>query len=139
MIQQLISVNWLAVLVCGIVLMVIGFVWYSVFGSQWSKYTGWTREKIAQSTQSQMITSYGITFLTALVSVFVLAGILHLTKTTTYPRSLAMAGLVWLGFTAAPAASSTAFERRPWGLWLIVTGNTLVSLLISAVILCAWR
>jgi ascorbate-specific PTS system EIIC-type component UlaA len=127
------------VVVCGIAFMAVGFGWYRIFGGQWSKYTGWTREKVAEVPQNQMVMSYGITFITALVSVFVLAGLLHLTKTTTYPRSLAIAGVVWLGFTAAPALSSTIFEHRPWGLWAIVTGNTLVSLLISAVILCAWR
>ena len=135
MLNQMLGINWLAVVVCGIAVMGVGFVWYTIFAKPWSELSGWTREKIAQLPQSQMATSYGLTFLTALFSAFVLAGVLHLTKTTTIPRALAIAGVVWAGFTAAPVASNFAFEHRPWRLWMITTGNTLVSLLVCAVIL----
>ena len=139
MIQELLSVNWLAVVACGVVLMIIGFAWYTLFAKPWSELSGWTREKVAQVPQNQMMMSYGITFLTALLTVFVLAGMLHLTRTTAIPGALALAGVVWAGFTAGPTISNFAFERRPWALWAITSGNTLVSLLISAVILVLWK
>jgi hypothetical protein len=133
------DVNWLAVLAGDIVFMVVGFVWYSVFGNRWAAYTGWTREKVAQQPQSQMAMSYGLTFVTALVTMFVLANILKLANAADIPSALLGAFFVWLGFTAAPTASSFIFEHRPWGLWLIEFGNTLVSLLIGAVILVLWK
>jgi hypothetical protein len=133
------NINWLAVLVSGIVFMVVGFVWYSVFGTQWSGYTGWTREKIAQVPQNQMITSYVVTFITALVTSFVLANFLKLANAADIPAGLMGAFVVWLGFTAAPTVSNFAFEHRPWGLWAINFGNTLVSMLIGSVILVLWK
>lgn len=139
MLQQMMNVNWLAILVCGIALMVVGFVWYTVFAKPWAAYTGWTREKVAKIPQNEMITSYVITFITALVMVFVLANFLKLLPAADVGSALLGATVVWIGFTAAPAISNFAFERRPWGLFLIVCGNTLVSLWVSAVILALWK
>jgi hypothetical protein len=133
------NVNWLAVLVSGIVFMVVGFVWYTVLGTQWSGYTGWTREKVAQIPQNQMTTSYIITFITALLTSFVLANTLKLANASDIPSGLLGAFFVWLGFTASPAISNFAFEHRPWGLWAITVGNTLVSMLIGSVILVLWK
>jgi hypothetical protein len=126
---QLLNVNWLAILVSGIAVMVVGFVWYTVFGTAWAGYTGWTREKVAKLPQNEMVTSYVTTFISALVMIFVLANILKLLPAAGLGSALFGALLVWIGFTAAPAVSSFAFEHRPWGLLLIITGNTLVSLL----------
>jgi Trk-type K+ transport system membrane component len=139
MLQQMMNVNWLAILVCGIALMVVGFIWYTVFAKQWSDYTGWTREKISKIPQNQMTTSYVITFVTALVMVFVLANFLKLLPSSDLGSALLGAIMVWIGFTAAPGISNFAFERRPWGLLAIISGNTLVSLLVSAVILTLWK
>jgi hypothetical protein len=139
MIQQMLSVNWLAILACGVALMVIGFIWYTVFANRWAAYSGWTREKVAALPRNQIMMSYGITFIAGLVMVFVLAGVLHLTKTTTFPRALAIAGIVWAGFTAAPTITNFSFERRPWGMFLLTYVNHLLGLLVSALILTAWR
>ena len=139
MVQAMTHVNWLAVIVSGIVLMVLGFIWYTVFAKQWAAYTGWTREKVQQLPQNQMIMSYGITFISALVQVFVLASILKVIGVTGITTGLGIAGLVWLGFTAAPGVSNFAFEHRPWGLFALVNGLYLVNLLVASVILVVWK
>src|SRR5262249_21076316 len=139
MLSQMMNVNWLAVLACGVALMVVGFVWYTVFADQWAAYTGWTRAKVAKLPQNELTVSYVITFVTALVMSFVLANFLKLLAAPDLGTALIGALTVWVGFTAAPAISNFAFERRPWGLFGIVYGNTLVSLLVSAVILTLWK
>ncbi len=139
MLTAMLTVNWLAVLVCGIVLMVVGFVWYTALGSQWAKYTGWTREKVAQQPRNQMIMSYVITFITALVIAWGLAGILKLANITTISRALALAAVAWAAFAAAPGVSNFAFERRPWGLFLVIYLDHLVGFLICSVILVLWK
>ena len=133
------NVNWLAVFVSAIGFMVVGFVWYTVFATQWAHYTGWTRAKVAKLPQSEMITSYVLAFVTALVTSFILANVLKLLPEQNMVGGLIGAAAVWLGFNLAPAVSSFAFEHRPWGLLPIVTGNTLVSLLIGAIILTLWK
>jgi Protein of unknown function (DUF1761) len=83
--------------------------------------------------------SYVLAFVTALISAFVLANFLKLLPAQDLGSALLGAILVWLGFTAAPGISSFAFEHRPWGLFPIIYGNTLVSFLVSAVILNLWK
>ena len=139
MFQEMMNVNWLAVLASAVAFMVVGFIWYTVFAGPWSGYTGWTRDKIAKIPQNQMGVSYGLTFLTALLTSFVLANFLKLLQAGSVGGALLGAVLVWLGFTAAPEISSFAFEHRPWGLLAIVAGNTLVSMLVGAVILTLWK
>ncbi len=139
MLQQMFNVNWLAVLVSAIGFMVVGFVWYTALAGPWSSYTGWTREKIAKLPQNEMITSYVLAFLTALVTSFVLANFLKLLPGQDVGSALIGAVVLWLGFNLAPAVSSFAFEHRPWGLLPIITGNTLVSMLLAGVILSLWK
>ncbi len=68
MVTAMLGVSWLAVLVCAVVLMVVGFVWYTVFANRWSAYTGWSREKAAQGPRNQMILNYVITFVAGFIS-----------------------------------------------------------------------
>lgn len=139
MLAALLKVNWLAVLVCGIALMVVGFIWYTVFAKQWGELSGWTREKVATLPRNEMMMSYGITFVAALVMVTALAMVLRLLPTPGFRGALAAAAVVWTGFTAAPALTNTAFEHRPWKLFLLQHLNHLVGLLVSSVILTLWK
>lgn len=139
MAQEMMNVNWLAVVASAVAFMLVGTVWYSVFAKQWAGYTGWTAKKIAKVPQNQMITSYVLAFVTALVTSFVLANFLKLLQAGSVGGALLGAALVWLGFTAAPGVSSFAFERRPWGLLALIVGNTLVSMLVGAAILTLWK
>ena len=140
LVQDMLQVKFLAVLIAAVVLMVLGFIWYTVFAKQWSAYTGWTREKVQQQPQSQMMMSYGLTFVSAFVQAWVLAGLFNvigITSATGVPilTALGLAALVWAGFVAAPSVSNFAFEHRPWGLWAIINGLYLVNLLVAGIIL----
>jgi Protein of unknown function (DUF1761) len=139
MLQQMLNVNWLAIIVSALAFMVVGFIWYTVFATAWAGYTGWTREKVAKLPKNELTMSYVLAFVTALISAFVLANFLKLLPAQDLGSALMGAILVWLGFTAAPGISSFAFEHRPWGLFPIIYGNTLVSFLVSAVILNLWK
>jgi uncharacterized protein DUF1761 len=139
MLVALMKVNWLAVVACVIILFLVGFVWFTVFARQWAELTGWTREKVMAQPRSKLMMSYGLTLVTAFVMASALAIILQLLPTPGFRGALAAAVLVWVGFTAAPAASNTAFEQRPWKLYLLVNVNHLVGLLLSAVVLTVWK
>lgn len=133
------EVNWLAILVCGIAAMVVGFVWYGpLFSKKWSELTGWTQEKIAALPRSNMITSYGGTFVLALVSFWVLANLLNIAQVQDVGTGLMFAFFVWLGFVATSFGSGYLFEHKPLMLFVINAGYNLVNLLIGGVILTVW-
>jgi hypothetical protein len=139
MTTQLLSVNWLAVLVSSIVFMVLGFIWYTALGKQWAAYTGWTREKVQQLPRNDMMISYGLTFVSAFLQAWVLAAIFRAMQVTEIKTALAVAAVVWVGFTAAPAVGNYAFEHRPWGLFAINNALYLINLLVAGIILVLWK
>lgn len=133
------KVNWLAVLACVVVLFVVGFVWYTVFAKQWGELTGWTREKVAAVPRNKLMMNYVLTLVMAFISAATLAIILRLLPTPGYRGALAAALAVWVGFTAAPAATNTAFEQRSWKLYFLQNLDHLVGLLFCAVVLTLWK
>ena len=72
--KLLFKVNWWAVIVCAMLSMVIGVIWYGpLFSKPWSKLTGWTSEKVTALPRSKMLTSYILAFIAAFVISSVLA------------------------------------------------------------------
>ena len=47
--------------------------------------------------------------------------------------------LVWLGFMATLTAAEIAFEKKPWGLWLLNNGHNVLVQVFMAVIVTLWR
>ena len=68
-----IEVNFVAVLLAGIVSMVAGFVYYSpaVLGKPWMKYMKYSADELKKE-QKQMGKFYGISFVLSLVTAYVL-------------------------------------------------------------------
>ena len=64
----MVDVNYLAVLACGVVAMILGFLWYGpLFGKKWSQLMGWgemTPELMAEK-QKGARKGYAISFVTA--------------------------------------------------------------------------
>ena len=133
------GINWLAVAACGLGTIVVGFLWYGpLFGGPWGRLTGWTDDKVREVSRGRMVLTFAGTIVAGLVMMSVLAMVLRLAAMATVADSLILAGLVWLGFTAATTASSFLFERRPLALWLIEEGYYLVTLLLGSVVLALW-
>jgi hypothetical protein len=133
------GINWLAVALCGLGTIAVGFVWYGpLFGKPWGRLTGWTDEKVREVPARRMALTFAATIVAGLVMMSVLAMVLRLAAVTSIGDSLILAGLVWLGFTAATTASSFLFERRPLALWLIEQPYYLVILLIAGLVLAVW-
>ena len=44
------GINWLAVAVCGLGTIAVGFLWYGpLFGKAWGRLTGWTDDKVRET------------------------------------------------------------------------------------------
>lgn len=140
MLGMLSQVNWLAVLVCAVLSMVIGFIWYGpLFAKQWSALTGWTNEKVAALGQSALMRSYGLAFVAAFVIATVLSLALRATGAAGIGDGLVTAAVLWVGFTGATIGVNMVFERRPLMLFGIEAGYHLVSLLVYSVVLSLWQ
>lgn len=132
------AINWLAVLVTGVVYMAVGFIWYSmrVFGTPWSKMIGLSEEELRRGAKPLM---YGVTFVLALVTGAVLAVIVRSVGATTVTGGLKAGLMVAVGFILTSFGTESIFSRRPFKLYLITAGYQAVAILINAMILAVWR
>ena len=133
------DVNWLAVVVCAVISMVIGFIWYGpLFSKPWANMTGWTEEKIAALPKSNMVRSYVLAFIAAFVIALVLALVLAATGSDSIGSGITTAVILWVGFTGATIGVNMLFERRPIALFSIESGYHLAAMIIYSIILSVW-
>lgn len=127
------GVNFLAVIVCVVVAIVVGFVWYSkpLFLTPWLASIGKTPEFVQQANP----VNYVVTIMGAFIEALFLATLMGVMGSTTVAQGLQAGFMVWLGFVATTSASNAAFAGRSWRGWGIEAGNHLVTLLLMGVIL----
>lgn len=137
-----IHVNYIAILVVGVISFFIGAFWYSplLFAKHWIKATGKTQEEIKKGSGA---TAYVLTFVAWLITSYVLAVIIDYSvdvySTPQFLYGILAAFLCWFGFVAAISLIHNLFAQRPTVLWLIDSGYVLMALLISGAILAEWR
>lgn len=135
-----ITVNYVAVLIAAVVSMALGFLWYGpmVLGKPWMKLKGYTSETLKKA-QSEMGKFYGISFVLALVTAYILSHMMTLSqKFYGYPEmqtGLTTAFFAWVGFMMPVQATATIFGDKKWKLLAIDTGYQLVSLLAMGLVL----
>ena len=137
------GVNLWAVLVCAVVDMVIGFLWYSpmLFANPWMKLMGYDpndKAKIA-AMQKTAGPAYGISFIASLLSAAVLSKIITISTVTTPVYGMKIALAIWLGFVTTVQLTGALFSRQPAKLYAINTGYQLVCYMVMGAILGAWR
>ncbi len=134
------QVNYLAVLVTGVAIFVLGGLWYSpvLFAKKWISLMGKTEEDLKAASGSMPL-AYLSVFVCGLLTSFALAVILnHFTELTAL-RGAEVGVLCWLGFAGATSYGTGLFSIQPKLLWLINSGYNLVSLVIAGAILAVWR
>jgi hypothetical protein len=135
-------VNYWAILVCAVLSMVIGSVWYGpLFGKLWMRICG-TREMSdaeCNEMKKKAIPLYFVQFLLSLLQLFILA---YLTGSTAM-NGMVSAIIVWVGFvmpTLAGACMWTSEARKmAWSRFLVQAGYHLVSLSVFGLILGGWH
>jgi hypothetical protein len=131
-------INYLAVLVSGVVIFMLGGLWYSpaLFAKKWVALQGKSTDEMSGGANPMM---YVQVFICGLLISWVLAILLGFLPVLDTMRGLKLAGVCWLGFAAATSYGTNLFSMRPKALWLIDTMFNLVSFLIAALILTMWR
>lgn len=133
-----IEVNYVAVLIAAAASMAVGFVWYSpvLFAKQWIKLTG---NDMKPANNAEMAKTYGLTFVLALVTAYVLFHIFTLSMSffnySNLTTGLTSAFWIWLGFIMPVQAGDVLFNKQKWQLFGINTGYRLVSLLVMGVVI----
>lgn len=136
----MVQVNLVAVLVCGVVAMVIGGLWYSpvLFGNTWMKLAGLTMKDMEAAKKKGMAMSYILNFVAALFMAFVLANIAQYGGADTAFKG-AMLGLwVSLGFVATTSIGMVLWEGKSWKLWFLLNVYQVITLMAMGAILAVW-
>jgi Protein of unknown function (DUF1761) len=134
------GVNWWAIIVAAVVKFVIGGIWYMpLFGKQ---YRALMRVPEG-SDMSGLGPGLGIQFVCELVMAYILARFIIHYGTSFGGVSVGVGVLIgfmaWLGFVAAVSIPQRFFERRPWELWAINNGYTLIGIVVMGAILGWWH
>ncbi|MBS3071992.1 DUF1761 domain-containing protein [Candidatus Pacearchaeota archaeon] len=136
----IVDVNYLAVVVAGLVSFVIGGLWYSplIFGNIWMKESGINKSQVDKSKKKGMTASYIITLVSALVMAYVLANFVKYVAISSAIDALELGFCVWLGFIATVGLGSILWEGKSFRLYAINMGYYLISLILMSVILTLW-
>lgn len=132
-----VEINYLAVLVCGIIAMPIGAIWYGpVFGKAWMKEVGLTEEDVKNFNP---LKTYGLTFLAHLMMALIVAYFLELTGASTVVDGLRIALTAWVGFIGASMFINGLFTGKSAKLFTIDGGYHLLNMIIYGILLALWK
>lgn len=140
-----ITVNYLAVLVCAMAAMPVGFLWFGpLFGKTWARHMGFGE----MQPRGNMAKAMTIFFVGNLLIAFVLAHSIEVWQASSWGLSpdrapwiygLNAAVWTWLGFFLPVQMGRVAWEMKRWGLVLINSSFDLTRLLLFALILAYWQ
>ncbi|TFG04061.1 MAG: DUF1761 domain-containing protein [Promethearchaeota archaeon] len=131
-----IEINWLAVIVIGIIYFAIVFFWYwpTFLGNPWLKLVG--KEGVEKS---KIIKESIVMVFTSIITVLILEILLDLTGWKDIGSALLLSLLAWIGFVAMTAINQNIFNDRGVKLYLIEYGAYLVAFLVSGLLLAIWQ
>ena len=133
-------VNNVAVLVSGVVIFLLGGLWYSpmLFAKRWVALIGKSEEELRASA-GNMPTSYLFVFLCGLLTAWVLALVVGNFAPASAVDGAIIGAICWLGFAGATSLGTALFSGKPKALWLIDSGFNLVAFIVAGAILTMWR
>ena len=138
------SINWLAVVACVVVAMIVGSIWFNpkTFYPAWLKAIG-KPENHDPGAGMNMGMMWGLTILASLVqAVFMSLMVTAMSSMMPGGATLgsgALAGFIlWLGFVAPSSLTNKLFANQLKA-WMIEVGNHLVTFVLMGAILGAWR
>ena len=133
------SINWLAVVVCVVLSMIIGTVWYNpkVFYTAWWKGIGKSESDMGMAKAGPML--WGLTILASLVEAVAVAFMLKAMNATGPAAGAAAGFMLWLGFIAPTNLVNKLFAGHGFRVWAIEAGNHLLNMLVFGAVLGAWR
>lgn len=133
-----VEVNLVSVLISAVVMMAIGYFWYSMsmFGKLWKEAAGLSDEDMKKMSP---VLPYIFSFAGMIVMAYVFALFLRMLNVSTIQAGVQVGFWVWLGFVAPATLIFYLFEGKPTKLLAINVGYLLTGLLVMGAILATWR
>ena len=130
------SVTWLGVIVCVVVAMISGFIWYhpKVFFPAWWAGIGKSGEP---GNPNPII--YVFTIVAALVEALAMSFMLNVMPSGNLASGALTGFMLWLGFVAPTNLVNKLFAWHGFKVWAIEAGNHLLNFLLFGAILAVWR
>jgi hypothetical protein len=131
------SINWLAVIVCVVVSMISGSIWYNpkTFFPVWWKVVGAGREP----GMGNMGMTWGLTILSSFVQAVAMAIMVNALGITTAGAGAGIGFMLCLGFVAPTNLVNKLFAGHGLKIWAIEVGNHLINFVLFGAILGAWH
>lgn len=131
------AINYVAVGVCVVLLMVLGFAWYApfLFGRTWMTAIGKTEEEVRAAGSSRALT---VALVDATFTTIALAIVFQSTGIEGIGIGIVAAVGLSIGLAGVSIISAGVYERRPRTLVLINLGYRLIGYTIVGIILTVW-
>lgn len=143
------TLNYGAVLVCGIVSMIVGAIWYGpLFGKTWMRIVGAnaTDKKAREKMQKSAGPLYFIQFILALFQILILSNFINAWNIIIGVTPVAAIGtslLVWAAFIMPTIAGSCMWNndsrKISWSRFLIQAGYQFILFILFGLILGLWN
>ncbi len=134
------DINWLAVLAAGIAYWALGALWYSkiLFANKWIAYTKVNPND--PDAKKGMGIMFGGSLVLMVLTATGLSILVHrMDITACWMSGVKLGAITGLLFGTTAIAVSYLYEKRPWGLYLINCGYTVIGNIIAAIIVCCWQ
>lgn len=143
----MLDVNYIAVLVSGVIAMILGGLWYGpLFGKMWMQGMGWDPNNQALMAEKKKASGlhYAQMFVLALIQAFVLAHVLWAFSVADPTYVGAWAGIfggfwIWLGFVLPIKYGDKLWGGKAFKYVAIDLGYYLVVLAVMGIVLSLWR
>ena len=132
-------VHYGAVVVAGIAMWIVQACWYIAFGNQWAMAVGFTPDQMANAKANPSFYPYIISLIANCVIAYMLSMIMVRTGGASIGHGLRTAFALWMGFVATILLTNYSFEMKPFSLFVINGGSSLVGMLVEGVIVGAWK
>ena len=131
------SVNLVGVAVAAVLAMAVGFIWYGpLFGKEWMKLMGKSKEQFEkEKAGSNMGMMYGIAFIGALVTAFVLSVFISSLEATSLAGGAMVALWAWVGFILTVTGMNALFMKTPKKLFYIDVFHHLAAFLVMGAVI----
>jgi hypothetical protein len=133
-------VNYLAVLVSGVAIFMLGGIWYSLlFKKKWIELMGIPEEKMKEGAGGAMPLLFLGAFICGLLISYIMAIVINHFSPFSAQRGAMVGTMMWIGFAAPTSFATAIFSMTKKPLWLINTTYNWVCFVVVGIILSCWR
>lgn len=128
------KINYLAVVIIGLIAFALSLLWYSplLFGDIWMKHRNATPQSAPQWTMF-------FAPLRELIVSYVMAMLITRLAISKWKDAVAMTFLLWVAFHAVGMAGAIIWDNMPLALGAVHAGDWLMKMLLMGIVLSLWH